>query len=364
MARLLATTGEPEPGPRTSERGVRLTEPSGFQTTARAVNPSSCGGILLFLCCALSSGETHGQTLDPGISRDAFLELARTIELGNALQALTVFGGTPSISSAIYTSDLGPDAELKLSGIKLPPSYTFEPETPGARPYVEGTFGYLNAAEKRTFSFLPGTVTVSDAELDTYTAIGGAGVALDVAEGTVLRPILLAGYSRIEDNVRLSGDLADQITAVADGVFFNVVTNSYIMGGALELTHRREVADDLSFMAEGRYSHFFVDVFNASDRVLETSDFFGTLTLRTELEGPTGATLFGSDLNWVLSARGVYLPGQVGDALGFSAFGEFGGGVKIAVPDVLPRLQAASLRAAGIVGGNVTGWTLGVSLHF
>ena len=364
MVHLLTTASKPEPGHSRSGHDDQISDRSGYQIATGGLFPKSCSRVLLLLGCFASFSEAHAQTTISDISKDAFLELARTTELGNALQALTIFGGTPGISSARYTSDPGPGAELKLRGIKLPPSYTFEPEAHGPRPYIEGTFGYLNALDKRAFSFLPGTVTVSDAELDTYTAIGGAGLAFDIAEGTVMRPIVLAGYSRIEDDVQLSGDFADQITAVADGVFFNVVTNSYVLGGALELTHKRKMSEDLGFMVEGRYSHFFVDVFNASDRVLETSDFFGTLTLRTELEGPTGATLFGSDLNWVLSARGVYLPGQVGDALGFSAFGEFGGGVKVAVPDLVPRLQAASLRAAGIVGGNVTGWTVGVSLHF
>ena len=68
-------------------------------------------------------------------------------------------------------------------------------------------------------------------------------------------------------------------------------------------------------------------------------------------------------LFWSVFSTATTLWGDGSDALGFSYFFEFGAGLELELPDV-PLIRVVRVRGSGIVGGNITGWTAGVSFAF
>lgn len=315
-------------------------------------------------CVALATMAAAQGAADPPISSDEFREISRASQLGNAFQALTVFGGTPDISGGRFSVDPDDPGDLSISAIRLPLGHRFAPVAPGVRPYIEGTFGYVRAEDTVITELDPVGPTTVESDIDTLSLVAGAGIELELLETTFLTPILLAGYSHINDQVQISGALADELISAGNGSFFNVDLNSVILGGALELSDRRELADDIGFEGEIRYNFLYTDIFKASDDVLETSDTFSVLTARVEFDGPTPLRLLNRDLRWVALVGNTYLPGNLSDALGFTYFFNVGGGIKIREDLLWDKASAASVTAAGIIGDNVTGWTVGVRLYF
>ncbi len=302
--------------------------------------------------------------------REAFRTSATRSDLGNAFQSLTIFGAARGITAANFNVEDG-GSELDLGATKLGPSHSFDWEpVEGVRPYVEGTFGYLNTEQTVDFDLAPFAdpsegATRASVDIDTFTFLGGVGAEIALAAGTVARPIFLAGYSHTSDEGDVTGPLAPEIAAAGDGIVFDVRINSVLLGGALEIEHGRSFeARDINLLGRVRYTHLFDNVVSASDPVLDTDGDFGVLSSGVELDGPTGLTVFGRELRWIGFAANTYLPGAQNDALGFSFFFELGGGIEIVDREVISGIEGVSLRGSGIVGDNVTGWSAGLSIEF
>lgn len=290
-------------------------------------------------------------------------EEARRNDLGNAFQSLTIFGATPGITAAVFNVE--EDGEtLDLSSYKVSPSHSFEPVF-GVRPYVEATLGYLNTDQTVGFDIIPDAPTRAKIDVDTFTALGGAGVEIDLFAGTVARPIVLIGYSRTTSDARIRGPFAEEIDAAGRGVLFDVSINSLLVGGALELAHDSTLDGDIGLAATVRYNHLFDSVLSASDPVLESDGDFGVFTGGIEVDGPLeGATLFGRELRWIGFASSTWLPGEQSDALGFAYFFELGAGLELVDRTVIGGVEGLSLRGSFIVGENVTGWSAGFAIEF
>lgn len=295
--------------------------------------------------------------------REAFRSEAARSDLGNAFQSLTVFGATPGISAATFHVDDGSGADLDLNAIKLSPSRSFHVGL-GVRPYVEGTFGYLSA--EQTIRVLEGVedATTAAVDIDAFTVLAGIGIEIPVARGTVIRPIGLIGYSRIEDSAKIRGAFAEELALAGGGIVFDVEIDSLLYGAALELEHARSFEGGITFNGTVRYNQLFDEVLDASDPVLESSGSFGVFTAGAEIDGPTGMTVFSRELRWIGFAANTYLPGEQNDALGFSFFFEIGAGIELVDREVISGIEGISLRGSGIIGDNVTGWTAGLSVEF
>lgn len=296
--------------------------------------------------------------------RDVLRSEAKRVDQGNAFQSLMIFGSMPGISTAHFSVDDDGSDDFTINPFKLPLSHDFDPVWGTVRPYAELTLGYLTAKEKQHLNLVPPESTTVKADFTSYSALAGAGVSIPVSEHTVLRPIFLLGYAHVSDDAKVRGPYSDELSEAASDFLFDVDIDSYQVGAALQVEYQRPLANDINLAANARYNYLYSDVYNASDSVLETNDDFGVFTARAEFDGPTGQTVFGRDLRWIGFLAGTYLPGSQSDALGFDSFVEIGGGLEFVDPNVIQGIEGVSLRASGIVGDNVSGWSVGVELEF
>ncbi|MBN8875073.1 MAG: hypothetical protein J0H67_19725 [Rhodospirillales bacterium] len=58
------------------------------------------------------------------------------------------------------------------------------------------------------------------------------------------------------------------------------------------------------------------------------------------------------------------MPDTNASVLGFNAFAEIGGGLRIIAPDVVRGVQGATVRASAIAGPGVSGWLVSAALVF
>jgi len=317
-------------------------------------------GAAMAVSCAAGAAEAQ----DNGVSdilEDVLREAARTDDLGNGFQALSVFSATPGITAATFYIDDEGDPDLNV--IKLTPSHEFGEVSHGVRPYVQASFSYLDYTQDGEV-FLADQPTRIELDVKSFTGLAAAGLSIDVAEGTKVRPILLGGYSYVSDSSDISGPFAEELAAAGKDIFFDAHLNSFLVGGAAEIVHERKIGEDINFIGNVRYTHFYANVFSASDEVLETDGDFGVLGSRAEFDGPTGLSLFGRELRWIGFASNTYLPGEQNDALGFSFFFELGGGIELVDRSVVDGIEGVSLRASAILGDHLVGWTAGASLEF
>ncbi|GEO36399.1 hypothetical protein SAE02_05470 [Skermanella aerolata] len=311
----------------------------------------------ILLCNAPAIAQVTGPQL-----RDIIKSAAVTSDLASAFQALTIFGATPGISTArLHVDEAGPDG--RFSSYKLAPSYAFASEVPGIRPYVEMTVGYLNNTQSSSLAVNAPVQTAIDLDIDTFTALGGGGLEIDIAEGTVLRPILLAGYSRTSGGGVTNGPEGDLIREAGSGIFFDVVSNNFLIGGALALDHARTLGEDANLKLSLRYNQLLDRSFDASADELEGINSYGVLTGSARIDGPLPVTLAGRSLRWIGFASNTFLPGSKRD-LGFSFFFELGGGVEIVDPSIVEGVEGISLRTSAIAGDGVYGWSIGLAMEF
>jgi hypothetical protein len=324
--------------------------------TMNAALPVAAVATLL-LCNAPAIAQVTGPQLR-GIIKSA----AVTSDLASAFQALTVFGATPGISTArLHVNDAGPDD--RFSSYKLAPSYVFDTEASGIRAYVEMTVGYLNSTQFASLAVNSPVPTAIDLDIDTFTALGGGGLEIDIAEGTVLRPILLAGYSRNSGGGVTNGPEGDLIREAGRGIFFDVFSNNFLIGGALALDHTRTMGEDSNLKLSLRYNHLLDRSFKASADELEGINSYGVLTGSARIDGPLPVTLAGFPLRWIGFASNTFLP-RSKDNLGFSFFFELGGGVEIVDPSIVDGVEGISLRTSSIAGDGVYGWSIGLAMEF
>jgi len=300
--------------------------------------------------------------------RAALEDAAERSNLSQAFQALSIFNVTPGVSAATFYVGDEDGKEDKIESYKFSPSRTFEPVYDGIKPYVEGTVGYLVGKQDVAAQLSDKGTTTSSIDIRTIAFLGGAGVEFDIVEGTVIRPIFLAGYSRIWDSSKTRGPDSQTLDNAGKGIIFDAWLNTAMVGGAVELEHvgYTDPQTDINYVANVRYDQLYANTFSASNSVLEGSSTFGVLTARAEFDGPVwGVNLLDRELRWIAFASNTYLPGDdESDALGFSYFFEVGGGLELVDRSVIDGLEGVSLRSSVLFGDNVYGWTAGFSLEF
>ncbi|WP_118136696.1 hypothetical protein [Oceanicella sp. SM1341] len=312
----------------------------------------------VLLGASLFAGPAAAQVTVPEL-REAFRNAARETDLVSGLLALTVFGATPGISTATFDVDDGDE----FSTYRISPSRAFDAGFTGARVYLEGSLGYLAGGQGEDISIEVAEPTRVGFDFTTFSALGGAGLEFDLAQGTVLRPILLAGYSYTDVDAEFSGPEAGLLSAAGKGILWDAHLHNFIFGGALALQHDESFAGDLNLQARMRYTHYVARSFSATDSVLVGTRDFGVLVGAAELDGPTGLNVVGRQLRWIGFTTGTFLPGR-SDALGFNYFVELGGGLELVDPDMVSGVEGVSLRGSGLLGNGVYGWSLGLSLEF
>lgn len=145
--------------------------------------------ILLLASAALSAGAAHAQSVAD--LRKQLRDAAGRDRFGDLLQGLAGFATLPGVSSASFTVDAANDdsSDTTIRKLNLPLSHQFAGSpVAGGIPYSELTLGYLTLEQSgRLLQGTPATARV-DVELQSFSAIGGFGLAFPLGRGLTLRP--------------------------------------------------------------------------------------------------------------------------------------------------------------------------------
>ncbi|QHA88854.1 hypothetical protein [Serratia rhizosphaerae] len=284
-------------------------------------------------------------------------------DLKNLYQELSIIGTTPGISAANFRLTHDTSDPLEIDSYKISPTHAFDIGVDGFRPYIEGTFGYVKSDQTLAFGDDDGVSDRLSLDTRTLSAMGGAGAEFDIVPGTILRPMMLFGYSRTSNDTSSSGSLGDLLHEAGRGLAFDFKINSLLYGGAVEIEQNHRWENDVKLTANLRYNYLVDDSYRASDPELEGRNDFSVMTAATELNGPTYLSLFGQPLRWIGFVTGTYMP-EIKDNIGFDYFVEIGGGIEIVDSGVIPGIGGVSLRGSGLVGDGVEGWSLGLAAEF
>ena len=309
-------------------------------------------GITVF---ATASGNAQTVTLGPQ-------GVAQSEGLGRAFQTFSILGGTPGIAAARYYSS------FDLNSFQLPVSHSFAPIEgglfSGVAPYVEITLGYLTG--NQTFPLTsdgssPNSVKLS---FNSWSALAGGGIDVPLGNGFKVRPIVLAGYSHVGGDAQFYGPNSALARSQVSGILSDASLNSALLGGALELVYETALRGDMNLRAQARYNEVVALVTGASSNALQDNGSFGVANASVTFTGPTGWHIATGDLRWLGYVKGTWLPDTNPSVLGFNAFAELGGGLRIIAPDVVRGVQGATVRASAIAGPGVTGWLVSAALNF
>ena len=318
--------------------------------------------LLIAWLLSMASSMASAQTL-----RGSIANVSRASELAGALHMFSIFGGVPGISAATYDS-----GGLRLDSYKVPVAHSFTAAEASwlgnAAPYVEFTGGYIHGRENAIVSDRGYSAVGARFTYDAVTALTGFGLDVPVFEAlggtTIIRPIFLAGYTRIESNARLSGAAAPELAQGTRGLLTNASLDSLLIGGAVAVQHERDIGRRMTLQIGLRFNQIADIGLSASDPAFDITNSFGVVTASAEVKGPTGFEFGSLSVRWITFASGTWMIGRNNDALGFSRFAELGGGVEFADDRLVPGVSAISLRGSGIVGDGVNGWSLGVRVSF
>jgi len=302
--------------------------------------------------------------VDPRL-RELVRNVARATGLGDQLQGVSAHTAVPGGSTARLLIDQGSETDIKVDRRSLPLSYVFEEASvAGGKPWFEVTLGWSRL--RQAFTVDAGALGEAriDNDITTLTAIGGAGLAFDVAKGLRITPIGLVGYGNIDDDARLTGPAADVLGEATRGIVLNFEADELPWGAAVQGDYVRPLPRDLELTARLRYNHLRAQTLDATDASLEGSSDFGVFTAFAQLDGPTGRELLGRDLRWIGFAANATSFGVAGEALGFDALFAFGAGLELVTDDLLPIVETFSLRGSLVVGEDVVGYAFGGQLEF
>lgn len=319
---------------------------------------------------------------------DEFAEDFVDGELAETYQQFSIVGIAPGASGAKYRRK-GDDeqSDLEISSVKIPirrdfksgavcfvasddkryTDYEIQPlrrvrssDALCARSYGELTLSYLRADQRTILDDIG--VTEFDLNIDTFSVLAGYGLIFEIAEGTTFRPILLGGYSHIDNDSVFEGDLAETFNEELDGIDVNSELNSLLVGGAAEFRHERLLGNDVELETRLRYNYLVSDVYDASDEALEGTNDFVVINARLEAGIPTGFRLFSRDI-YALAFGGTnaILDGVAGDVAKDSFIHELGGGLELKTPRLV---QGVRLRSSVLFGEDVFGWRAGLAVKF
>ena len=310
--------------------------------------------------------EARGQSLEE--IREELRRNASDAHIGDLVQGLTGFAALPGVSAANFkvNETLQGSSATRMTKFVLPLAHDFDDVQVSGRPlYGELTFGYLHS-DQSVDGFLEGSEgpTDVDSEFSAYSAVAGLGATFQLGTDTTIRPIVLAGYTYVDEQNRFSGPGKAAVDELTRGILFNLHGNVALLGAALQIEHQHDLPHDIQFTGRLRYNQLHAETFAASDPVLETGSNYGVFTSFAQFDGPLGIELFGRKLRWIGFIANSSFPGNQSRSLGFDYFFEFGGGLEIVDEDVLRGIEGISLRGSALVGEDLNGWSVGMQIEF
>jgi hypothetical protein len=225
--------------------------------------------------------------------------------------------------------------------------------------YLEGTLSF--GRYDPTFADNEAGVTQSiQVKWESVLASGGIGWDFPVAPNLVFRPIFNLSLGRVESEARATPPPAGSRTALE--FLRQGQLNAAGIGGSVMLDYER-YGPESEVDAELRYSSIQLQSFQSSSAV-QGHSLAQTASFWSRYRAPTGWVALERPVRYVLEYAYTRFLGDLDGALGFTYVNSFGAGLELDTS----RYDAYATRVRLVlrykVGGNVTGWAVGLGASF
>lgn len=274
--------------------------------------------------------------------------------IGSAYAAMINFAGNPDVSTATYYIDDPNAVDATLDVFRVGLRHEWGEKEDRWRPFVQALFPYQTLEYKEP---LLGGDRV-DVSWKAYGVVGTAGAEYRVNSRLRITPALNFGSVRLESNAGYQGGFAENILEPAlDGLAYDWEADAWVAGLSLWMDYRREFDGfDAAFHAGVTHNH--VESYRVSSELIHFSSRATTVAGSVETIHPTPVEIWNFPISLVLTGGATAFLGPGREALGFDRF--YDGGVAFEADIDRWGLPVRTLRLGllGIVGPNVTGWSL------
>lgn len=308
------------------------------------------------------AGAQFGGVIDDLIDevRQLAGDVLKTEEIGSAYAAIINFAGNPDVSTATYYTSLDNEVDAKLTVFRA--SLRHEFGDPGDRWRVFGQVLFPYQTLEYNDQWDP--ENQAGVTWDAFGAVGTLGFQYSVNTRFKITPAINLGSVRLRSRAGYRGSFAQTILAPAfSGFVYDWTADAVVFGGSLWMDYSfRFKTFDASF--HGGVTHNWVQSYHVTDEAMGFFSYATTLSGKFETIHPTGVVVSGFPLSLVLSGGGTAFLGPSKDALGFDRFVNGGVALQADITRMGLPVRSLQLGAMGIVGPNVTGWSIIFNYEF
>jgi hypothetical protein len=311
------------------------------------------GAVLAFVLTARAIAQ-----VPPSVDFHSLIGGAR---LGAGYAQMIGTAAVPGISSANYDID-SEGGSPTLNVVRVPYEHRWTPLSDNADLYWTAAGGYMRF--KNEFSldlFRPSDGGIS-ARWTGYSASGGMLARVRLGEGFTLEPAIDLGLARLESSAGYSGAAAI-LQPSLDGLLFNWGMNAWLVTPSIGLDWGTSVYDG-KLSTRGRVARSWISSFDEPDPVLAFAEAVNIYSVSADYARGTSWRLFDRQVSWVLRAGFFGFFGPNRDALGFDSAAEIGGGFEVPIAADIPEGKRLRLVGAYLIGPDLKGWSVGLSVKF
>ncbi|MGE0143086.1 MAG: hypothetical protein AB7I19_05260 [Planctomycetota bacterium] len=270
------------------------------------------------------------------------------------------------LSGTSIEVDDSPD--ISLSSLSLPWRADFTPFRDGPSFQFLAVAGMASA--RLDFpdvweGLLPGAETRVETRYRAFGADVGLGPRFELfGSGFAVETLAHLGLAHVSNDADYSGPGAAVTELLLDDIVFGWSGLVVTWGGSLALRSRRLELGSLEARLVARFDRRYSQTAQGDSPAMDGVGRADWISVRGDLEGELPWSIGERRLRWLAEAGYRRLLGDAAELLGYEEFFELGGGVRLPLPDGFPVIGGIEARATVLMGPDVSGWSIGMSVSF
>ena len=277
--------------------------------------------------------------------------------------ALIEFAVGDDVSADRFFVGEGP-GQLDVDVYKLPIPFTLFRTKNGWRVFGQATFGYLLARQdiESVGPDAPGERIKSTWR--SYGVALGVGVEIPITKRLSVEPFVFFGYARLENSAEYFGPVSTGLLKPAvDGILFDWTVDALTFGASLAVGYKFSVGK-LDVKLKTRFTRTEIRTIHVNGDFSKFNTVLNSIGSNAELVHPLPITVYGRNLSLVMLLSNTVFVGPDADALGFTYYFELGMALQLDLTGYNLLAKRIRLGANGVVGPNITGYSLILKASF
>jgi len=319
----------------------------------------------ILIACLVAAGPALAQVLDP---EDAISRISGQ-DIAESLLSLNNFTASPGVEGGNLTVDFDdgqPNVEYGRVSIQIP--IIIKTGVPWLNVYTEVGYGGLFVDDNFTALSSGGETLQISSDRNIDSGRFGLGVEFLPTPNLHIAPYVTGTISGLSSKTRVvPPDFDGEITPEEAALLSDWTAKAWSAGGVLDVQYLKWLREERNRLdLIGRYSVVWAETFDESLPILDSGGLRHTLVFEAVWRTLTDRRIFGKQVEWNVFTNSVSFPGQEKDDLGFTYYFGFGAGVDLYLPERLwgkIGRNFIGLRGSGMVGDDVHGWSIVLSLR-